>query len=75
MNRPDWPGFSLDAGILAEPSSEGSRLIFWVPIERDRTFQYWQRIGSVTHAEITVEDGLCATAATSIRARSRSDAA
>jgi len=69
MNLPDWRGFAFDQGVLPEPISEGSRLVLWIPAERDGSFQYWERVGNVARAEITVEDGLCATAATSIRSR------
>jgi len=71
MNLPDWRGFALDEGVLLEPNSDGSRLVIWIPADRDGNFQYWERVGNVTRAEITVEDGLGVTAATSIRARQR----
>ena len=46
-------------------------MVFWLPASRDREFQYWERIGTVPRAEIKVEHGICATPATSIRARQR----
>jgi len=69
MNAPDWRGFAFDQGVLPEPISEGGRLVLWIPADRDANFQYWERVGNVARAEITVADGLGATAATSIRAR------
>jgi len=69
MNLPDWRGFALEQGVLPESISEGSRLVLWIPADRDGNFQYWERVGNVAHAEITLADGLSATAATSIRAR------
>ena len=69
MNPPDWRDFAFDEGVLPEPISDGGRLVLWLPADRDGNFQYWERIGNVARAEITLEDGLCATAATSIRAR------
>src|SRR5690242_17230189 len=67
----DWQDLILDRGILREPISDGSRLVLWVPGDRDGTFQYWERIGNAARAEVTVDEGLCATAATSIPARQR----
>ena len=45
--------------------------MLWVPDDRDATFQYWERVGNVIRAAIVSEQGLCATAATSVRARQR----
>src|SRR5262249_25059752 len=69
MNAPDWRGFVFDNGVISEPVSDGSRVVLWVPSERDGNFQYWERIGNVARAEITLADGLRSTAAASIRAR------
>ena len=69
MNLPDWRGFAFDDGILPEPISEGNRLVVWLPADRDQNFQYWERVGIVARAEVAVEEGLCTTSATSIRAR------
>ena len=71
MNLPDWRTLVFDQGILAEPISDGSRLVVWVPDDRDASFQYWERVGNVIRGEIVSEAGLCATAATSVRARQR----
>jgi len=71
MNAPDWQGFVCDQGILAEPTADGGRLVLWVPAERDPSFQYWERVANVARGEITITEGLCTTAATSIRARQR----
>ena len=70
-HAPDWQGYPFSEGILPEPTSEGGRLVLWLPAERDQKFQYWERIANVARAPITIEDGLCATPATSIRARQR----
>jgi tetratricopeptide (TPR) repeat protein len=69
MNLPDWRGLAFDDGIVPEPVSDGSRLVLWIPAERDGSFQYWERVGNVSRAEITVQDGLGVTAAASIRAK------
>jgi tetratricopeptide (TPR) repeat protein len=71
MNLPDWRTFAFEPGILAEPISDGNRLVLWIPDDRDTTFQYWERVGNVIRAEIVSEQGLWATAATSVRARQR----
>jgi hypothetical protein len=71
MNAPDWRNFAFDQGILPEPITDGNRLVLWLRGDRDATFQYWDRVGNVARAEITLADGLCATPATSIRARQR----
>ncbi len=71
MNLPDWRTVIFEPGIQAEPIADGSRLVVWVPDERDDTYQYWERVGNVIRAEIVAEQGLCATAATSVRARQR----
>jgi tetratricopeptide (TPR) repeat protein len=69
MNAPDWRGFAFDENVLPEAIADGSRLVVWVPADRDGEYQYWDRVGNVARAEITELDGLRATAATSIRAR------
>jgi tetratricopeptide (TPR) repeat protein len=71
MNPPDWRNFVFNKGLLLEPASDGSRLVLWLPGDRDSNFQYWQRIGSVARAEVTSDDGLCALAATLVPARQR----
>jgi tetratricopeptide (TPR) repeat protein len=67
----DWRGVILLDGLLREPESDESRLLVWLPAEIEGDFQYWERIGNVARGEIVVEEGLCATPATSIRARRR----
>ena len=71
MNLPDWRTFDFEPGILAEPIADGSRLVLWVPGDRDASFQYWERVGSVVRGEVVAEQGLCATAATSVPVRQR----
>jgi tetratricopeptide (TPR) repeat protein len=72
MNVPDCRTFELEPGILAEPPvSDRNRLVLWVPGNRDATFQYWERIGNVARAEISSEQGICATAATAVPTRKR----
>ena len=71
MNLPDWRAISFDAGILAEPTPDQSRVVLWVPRERDASFQHWERIANVIRGEIWSEEGLCATTATLVPARQR----
>jgi tetratricopeptide (TPR) repeat protein len=71
MALPDWRTLSVNDGILMEPVPEGGRLVLWLPEERSGGFQYWQRLGTVANTEVTVEQGVYASEATSIRARQR----
>src|SRR5262249_9448427 len=59
----------LDAGVLREPLSEDNRIVLWLPGDRAGGFQHWERVGNVPGAEVSVAQGLCATAATLVRAR------
>jgi tetratricopeptide (TPR) repeat protein len=72
MNAPDWRSFALEPHIRAAPGSDGSRLVLWLPTERDDGFQYWERIANVARAPVVAEGGVCSTAATSYRVRQRS---
>jgi tetratricopeptide (TPR) repeat protein len=69
MKTMDWRELAIDDGILTEPTSDGNRLILWVRRDRDQSFQYWERITSVVHASVKVEQGLCSTEATLIPAK------
>jgi tetratricopeptide (TPR) repeat protein len=71
MNPPDWRDFALEDGMLREPMPDGSRIVLWLPTNRDVNFQYWERVANVARGEITIDQGLCTTGATSIRARQR----
>jgi tetratricopeptide (TPR) repeat protein len=65
----DWRELAIDEGILTEPTADGNRLILWLSGEHDPGFQHWERITSVAHADVKVEQGLCWLEATSIPAR------
>ena len=43
---PDWRNLVLDEGILSEPVREDNRVVLWLPADRDREYQYWERIGT-----------------------------
>jgi tetratricopeptide (TPR) repeat protein len=65
----DWRECTLDDGLLREPATDAGRLIVWRPAGGDGGVPEWERIGNVARGEIEVADGLCSTAATTIRAR------
>jgi tetratricopeptide (TPR) repeat protein len=71
MKIPDWRKLSLAEGVLLEPSQMDNRLVLWLQGSRDGDTQHWERIANVPHAKITLEEGICATPATAIRARQR----
>ena len=71
MNPPDWRSVALEEGIVREASPDAGRIVLWLPTDRDASFQYWERIANVTRGEIAIDQGLCTTGATSIRARQR----
>jgi len=69
MKTMDWRDLGIDDRILTEPTADGNRLILWLPGDRDQSFQHWERITSVVHGDVKIEQGLCSTEATSIPAR------
>jgi tetratricopeptide (TPR) repeat protein len=71
MNQPNWRDFALEEGTLREAIPDGGRIVLWLPTDRDASFQYWERVANVTRGEIAIDQGLCTTGATSIRARQR----
>jgi tetratricopeptide (TPR) repeat protein len=71
MNLPDWRTVAFEPGILAEPISDGNRVVLWLPGDRDASFQHWERVGNVVRGEVLSEQGLGATGATAVPARQR----
>src|SRR5262245_31128734 len=71
MRIPDWRKLVFNEDVLLEPVPDDGRIVLWLTGERDRGFQYWERVGTVTRAAVATEQGICAIAATSIRARQR----
>jgi hypothetical protein len=71
MRLPDWRKLTLTQGVRAEPSSEGGRIVLWLPAGSDGEFRHWERVSTVAHAEVMLGQGICTTPATSIRARQR----
>jgi tetratricopeptide (TPR) repeat protein len=71
MKVPNLQKMALADGILAERIPDENRIAVWLPRDRADGFQYWERITNVARARITVEDGICATAALAIPARHR----
>jgi tetratricopeptide (TPR) repeat protein len=69
MRTPDWRRVVFAEGVLAEPIADDNRLAVWLPGGSGDGFEYWQRVAAVAGAEVVVAQGVCATAATAIRAR------
>jgi len=69
MKLPEWQDLVLAEGVFPEPVTDKNRIVLWLKKDRDGTFQHWERIGTVARAQVTAKDGLCASPATSIRAR------
>ncbi len=69
MKLPPWQDLVLAENVFPEPVTDENRIVLWLRIDRDGSFQHWERIGTVARAQATTRDGLCAMAATSIRAR------
>jgi hypothetical protein len=69
MGIPNWSTLVLNEGILSEAAGDDQRIVLWVPGSRAGGHQEWERISTVMRADIQVERGLSAIAATAIQAR------
>jgi tetratricopeptide (TPR) repeat protein len=69
MKVPDWRQLTLDEGILKEPIPDDDRIVFWLPANGESERPHWERISSLPRAPISLEQGICATPATLLRAR------
>ncbi len=69
MKLPRCQDLVFTEGVFPESVADESRIVIWRKTDREGSFQYWERIGSVARAPVATQNGLCATAATSIRAR------
>jgi tetratricopeptide (TPR) repeat protein len=69
MRMPDWRKLTYADGILPEPIPDEERLVFWLPEERQQGSRCWERIATVAGGKISLEQGISAVAAVSIRAR------
>ncbi len=69
MRLPDWRKLQLSAGVISEPVPEGNRIVLWLPEVRHDGVACRERVATVAGAEISVEQGISAVAATSIRVR------
>lgn len=65
---PDWRT-ALAENILTEKMLDNHRIVMWLPGKKEGGFQYWDRIGNVTHTEFTVAPGISAMQATSLPVR------
>jgi tetratricopeptide (TPR) repeat protein len=72
MSRPVWRDLQLPAGVLRETTPDETRIVLWLPAGADGGNRQWERLGNAPGAEVRVEEGLCATAATAILARQKS---
>ena len=71
MRLPNWRTLILNEGVRAEPTFEDGRIVLWLAVGCDAEFRHWERVSTVAHAGVMAGRGLCATPATSIRARQR----
>lgn len=71
MTVPDRAHWKLDDHVQWEPSDDDGRLGFWIPQATEGGYRDWERISNVARADVVVEQGICGTAAASIRARER----
>jgi tetratricopeptide (TPR) repeat protein len=71
MPIPDWQKLTFTSGIVPERVPGEDRIVLWLPEVRQEGMACWERIATVAGAEISIEQGICTVAATSIRARKR----
>jgi tetratricopeptide (TPR) repeat protein len=71
MRVPDWRKLILNDGVLPERVQDDQRIVLWLPGTRDGDVQPWERISTMARGDVTVAQGLCAVAASSIQARQR----
>src|SRR5712691_11822336 len=71
MSIPDWRKLTFSDGVLPEWIPDDNRIVLWLPRSRQERNQCWERIATVPGAEVSLDLGICAIAATSIRARRR----
>lgn len=69
MKLPRCQDLALTEDVFPESVADENRIVLWLKKERDGSFQYWERVGSVARSPVIARNGLCATAATSVRAR------
>jgi tetratricopeptide (TPR) repeat protein len=69
MKLPRCQDLVLTDGVFPESIADENRIVVWRKCDRDGSFQYWERIGTVARSTAIARSGLCAMAATSIRAR------
>jgi hypothetical protein len=71
MNISEWRKLKLNEGILPEAITDSNRIVLWLTGNEQEGPACWERIATVAGAEISIEQGVCTVAATSIRARKR----
>ena len=68
MKLPRWQELVLAEGVVPEAINDENRIVLWIKLDKERSFQHWERIGNVARGDVSSRNGLAATAATSIRA-------
>lgn len=71
MRVPNWRTLVFNEGTLLEPILDDHRVVLWLPGTHDGEYHSWERISNVARAEVAVGQGICATAATTVRVRQR----
>ena len=70
MKLPDGRPLVVDEGVLFEPSSEGS-IVLWLPGQRTGGYKHWERVVVAARATIATDQGVCSIAAASVPVRQR----
>jgi len=68
---PDWQQFHLDHGVLREPSPDRRGIVLWLRRPAENGARRWERVSNVSGAEVGGDNGVFATAATTIQAQER----
>ena len=70
MKLPDGRPLVVVDGVLFEPSSEGS-IILWLPGECTGGYRHWERVVVAARATLATGPGICSVAAASVPVRHR----
>src|SRR5262249_39828999 len=71
MSIPGWHTGVLNEGILPEPLAGDSRIVLWLPGDREGSLRHWQRVATAANADVTCADGVCVSAAALVPVRQR----
>src|SRR5258708_36726363 len=70
MKLPDGRPLVVDEGVLFEPSSEGSTVL-WLPGQCTGSYKHWERLVVAARAKMATDQGVCSVAAASVPVRQR----